>query len=353
MKKVLFTLALILVSVLDINAQSAREVSSGVFDGTYVGVNFGLSSKTVQPGGGWFKQTFENLNTNAGIRLGKWITPVWGVAIDADAYFRNAPAPSTGTFVRAANFTALATMNLSNLIGRYKGYPRTFEVIPVAGFGIGKVFRESHSDHPKVKRGYLTTKLGIDFAWNLGKAKAWQFYLEPSINHILNANKHLEFNVNHSFLQVKAGVVYKLPFKGTGLHYFRLHDIDYYDAKVAALQKDVEYQKELLANRKGEVVPGQDRVVKISDTYVVEFAKDSYELTAVARETLSKIKKGVAVDITAGATNEGSSEYNRVLSQNRANIVAEYLRQRGVRIDSVKGLGASETGNRIAIVKIK
>ena len=89
------------------------------------------------------------------------------------------------------------------------------------------------------------------------------------------------------------------------------------------------------------------------NTWIVRFAFDSSELTNDAKTILDGIGQDAIVDIVAEATNEGSKDYNKKLSQKRANVVKSYLENRGLRVNSAVGVGASETGSRIAVVKIK
>ena len=107
------------------SAQTVQE--SKTFDNFYVGINGGVATKTT--GHAWLK----GLDPNFGVRVGRWFTPVFGLAAESNAYFSNKPANSFGTAVRSMNTSLLATVNLSNWFGGYKGEPRCFEVIPVYG----------------------------------------------------------------------------------------------------------------------------------------------------------------------------------------------------------------------------
>ena len=213
MKK-LFTLMAAALIAAGASAQTVQE--SKTFDNIYVGVNGGVATKTT--GNAWLK----GLNPNFGVRVGRWFTPVFGLAVESNAYFSNKPFASTGTAVRFLNTSLLGTVNLSNWFGGYKGEPRCFEVIPVAGLGWGHIFghnNERVGSKDFDYRNNLTSKLGIDFAFNFGSQKQWQAYVEPSINYGLNdntdrvnynlSNGGMKYNINHSYVQLNAGVVYK------------------------------------------------------------------------------------------------------------------------------------------------
>ena len=199
MKKlvVLFAAALMAVSA---SAQTVTE--SKTFDNFYIGINGGLSAKTTPPTGGWLNK----LNPNAGLRIGRYFTPVFGLAVESNAYLSNKPYRSTKTFIRGINTSLLGTVNLSNWFGGYPGEPRCFEVIGLYGLGWAHTF--DHNVLPKAINS-LTSKAGIDFAFNLGSNKAWQVYVEPAIIWALNGTGYdaVEYNLNKSMVQLNAGIV--------------------------------------------------------------------------------------------------------------------------------------------------
>jgi len=332
--------------VLGVNAQViekqvlARQTQSNIFDNVYVGLNVGAGYKTVDGGTFW-----KNLSTTAGVRVGKWITPIWGVAVDGEAYFDNNPHPNTGTFIKSSNISVLTTMNLTNLINGYGGEPKTFETIPIAGLGWGHVYGDRI---PSVKGNYLTSKLGIDFAFNLGKKKAWQVYVEPAIVYALNSSDKVQFDVNHSALRLSAGIIYKFKTSNKG-HNFKLYDITDYENTIAQLKDELARKPQVVEKIIQVPVPAANQ----ENTWIVRFAFDSSELTDDAKTILDSIGQDAIVDIVAEATNEGSKDYNKKLSQKRADVVKNYLENRGLRVNSAVGIGASKTGSRIAVVKIK
>ena len=76
-------------------AQTVTE--SKTFDNVYVGINGGVATKST--GHAWLK----DLNPNAGLRLGRYFTPVFGLAVESNVYFSNKPWESVGTVARAIN----------------------------------------------------------------------------------------------------------------------------------------------------------------------------------------------------------------------------------------------------------
>ena len=221
MKKLVLLAAAALMTV-SASAQTVQE--SKTFDNIYIGVNGGVATKTT--GHSWLK----GLDPNAGVRIGRWFTPVVGLAVESNAYFSNKPYTSTGTIVRFLNTSLLGTLNLSNWFGGYKGEPRPFEVVAVAGLGWGHLFGNSAEYKRFEQVNNLTSKLGLDFAFNFGAEKAWQFYVEPSINYGLNdesgtpynmGNGGIQYNINHSYVQLNAGLIYKFK-TSNGTHNFKI-----------------------------------------------------------------------------------------------------------------------------------
>ena len=341
---------------------------SKFFDNWYVGVNGGVATKLT--GHKWLS----DLDPNAGLRIGKNITPVFGLAVESNAYFSNKPWASTKTVVRALNTSLLGTFNLSNLFCGYKGDPRFFEVSAVYGLGWGHVFNADS----KADMNRMTSKAGVDFQFNLGKNKEWQIYVEPSVTWVFNGQKEglsgasstnyygfkaaadadqPVYNINNGFLQLNAGVIYKFK-NHDGRHNFSL--VRFRDqSEIDGLNDQINNLKAELAKKPKEVVkevvketPAKE--VNVSDLVFVTFAQGKSALTKDAKKALDNIASGKHVAITGTASPEGSKAINDRLSQERANRVAEYLKSKGVNVDKAEGKGVQgNTSNRLAVVYVK
>ena len=382
MKKLVLMLAAASMAA-SVSAQTVAE--SKTFDNIYVGINGGVATKTT--GHKWLS----DLDPNAGIRIGRYFTPVFGLAVEGNAYFSNKPWGSTGTVVRATNASLLGTVNLSNWFGGYKGEPRTFEVSALYGLGWMHVFSNNKflKAATSENRNRMTSKAALDFAFNFGSAKQFQFYVEPSINFaFLGQSKNKElvatgnalnpvaladhqeygykaasqagqpaYNINNSFVQLNAGLVYKFA-NSNGTHNFTIvtpRD----QAEIDALNAQINE----LRNRKPEVITKE--VVKevpavkvkeftVSDLVFVTFAQGKSALTNDAKAALNNVKEGVHVQVVGTASPEGSKELNDRLSQARADVVANYLKGRGVIVDEATGKGVQGvTSNRLAVVYVK
>ncbi len=329
-------------------------------DNWYIGVQGGVATKTTQ------NRWLSNLNPTFGVRLGKDITPVFGLVAEGNAYLndRTQAGPvhihardivgGHNTAFKFVNANLLGKVNVSNLFGGYKGEPRAFEVSALYGFGWLHGFGGFEGSGNDPLANGLTSKAALDFALNLGSAKALQIFVEPSIN-FTNLNS-FKYNIDNSAVQLIAGVVYKFGCSN-GTHNFKLAQLRD-QAEIDALNAQINE----LRNRKPEVVEkvvekiveAPVKEVKVEDLVFVTFAQAKYNLTADAKKALDNIKEGSHVQIVGTASPEGNAEKNQILSQQRADSVKDYLQGRGVIVDEAVGKGVQgTTSNRLAIVYVK
>ena len=380
MKKLVLMLAAASIAA-SVSAQTVAE--SKTFDNIYVGINGGVATKTT--GHKWLS----DLDPNAGLRIGRYFTPVFGLAIEGNAYFSNKPLGSTGTVVRATNASLLGTVNLSNWFGGYKGEPRTFEVSALYGLGWMHVFTNNKAFEADTSenRNRMTSKAALDFAFNFGSAKQFQFYVEPSINFAFLGKSHSHnvavtpagvtypetsygygykataqagqpaYNINNSFVQLNAGLVYKFA-NSNGTHNFTIvtprdqAEIDALNAQINELRNR---KPEVITKEVVKEVPSvKVKELSVSDLVFVTFAQGKSNLTREAKAALNNVKEGSHVQVVGTASPEGSKELNDRLSQARADVVANYLKGRGVIVDEATGKGVQGvTSNRRAVVYVK
>ncbi len=354
MKK-LFTLMAAAVVAASASAQTVTE--SKTFDNIYIGINGGVATKTT--GHAWLK----DLDPNVGIRIGRYFTPVFGLAVESNVYFSNKPLESVGTTVRAMNTSLLATVNLSNWFGGYPGEPRFFEVSAIYGLGWGHGFgRSSLADvNPLVKSDALTSKAGLDFAFNLGQKKAWQIYIEPAMVWGLNGLGYdgVQYNINKSAVQLNAGVIYKFK-NSNGTHNFTIAqlrdqaEIDALNAQINDLRNELAKKPKEVVKEVVKEVPAPVQEVRVDNLIFVTFAQGKSTLTNDAKKALDGVEEGKHVQIVGTASPEGSKELNDKLSQARADVVADYLKSKGVVVDEATGKGVQgSTSNRLAVVYVK
>ena len=290
MKKVIFTLAIAALSAQAMSAQTVEE--SKLTDNWYIGVNGGVNAKTTHT------SIFKNINPSAGLRIGRNLTPVFGLAAEGEVYFNNKGSEyrPLGTFVKGFNVSLLGTTNFSNWFGGYKGSPRVFEVIGVYGLGWGHAFHTASAEG--MDENVLTSKLGLDFAFNFGADKEWQVYVEPNITYGLNAGEKLQYNANHSAVGVLVGVNYKFG-NSNGTHNFKIAEIrnqaeiDALNAKINELRADNSNKDNTIGNNNRTIADLQAQLAAAKKqkpaTVVVNENKNVLQPTVIFQQGKSTI----------------------------------------------------------------
>ena len=249
MKKLLSVLVAAVLTV-SVNAQEKRVVTAHkTFDNWYVGVSGGVATPMQKWGDDGF---MKGVAPSLGLRLGKNLTTVFGIALDANAYVKSGEKSlmDTRTFVNVALLEALGTFNLSNLFGGYQGRPRRFELVALGGFGLTNEFGS-----PLGHYAYgINSKAALDFTFNLGNKQAWQLYLEPAVVFGLwdngslycilqNPNRDFKYDSRNGLFQFNLGLNYKFR-TSNGTHNFafaRLRDqseIDDLNARINELRDE-------------------------------------------------------------------------------------------------------------------
>ena len=310
------------------NAQIATE-NSKLTDNWYVGIEGGVFTPLN------FNSVFP-LNSAAGLKIGRDITPVLGLQIEGLALFNNNGLNSVPTTIKATNVGLNGTLNLTNLFKGYRVKPRTLELQLNNGLGW------LHTWDTNVNN--LSAKTGIDVLLNLGKGHS--FVLTPQILWNLNKIDKIQFNKNNSQLGLILGYVYHFR-NSNGTHFFNTYDIGVLNDEINNLRN--QKPKEVIVERPARVIVKEVP----TNPYIINFAYGSSILSTDAMRTLDRIPQGIEVDVVGTASPEGSYEFNLKLSEDRANAVAQYLRDRHVRVRNVKGVSyITDESQRTAIVYI-
>ena len=354
--KGLLVLTLAMTTATKANAQLAIE-DSKILDNTYVTVNVGGAT----PIKDMFSDMFP-VNPLAGIALGKWFTPYVGAELEATAWFgshsygspyfgRNKTTGATNV-VRGLFGGVNGIVNLSNLFGGFKGAPRFFDVNMVLGIGWFHGFRPHMADR---YNNYWAGKTGFDLAFNIDKKYRHTLSLRPQVLwNFTNPGTNKAtgaFNLNGA--QLYLGAAYTYHFKcSNGTHYFKVYDIADFNNTIDSLRTELAKKpKEVIKEVVKTVEVPAKQTVTVGDSYVF-FAKSSAELTSEAKAVLDNIEG--TVDIVASASPEGSAEFNQNLSEKRAQVVADYLKAKGVTVNSYKGAGVKgDTSARMAVIIAK
>lgn len=354
MKKI-FTLFAGLMAAATLSAQTVLE--SKTFDNVYIGINGGLATKAT--GHAWLK----DMNPNVGLRIGRNFTPVFGLAAESNVYFKNTNGHTTGTVVNGMNTSLLGTTNLTNLFGGYNGEPRLFELTALYGLGWGHVF-----GHPTkaYKADMLTSKVALDFGFNLGQKKAWQLYIEPAMIWALNGNGYqgVKYDVNRASFQLNVGLVYKFR-NSNGSHNFvvaELRDqaeIDILNNKINDLRGELASKDDEIADMDRQIAELKQQLADCQNQTTT--ACESLQPVVIFRQGKSTIDRAqyasieliakymkdnqdAKVEIKGYASPEGSAKFNQKLSQARANAVKKALVKRyNISADRIeaKGMGAT------------
>ena len=359
-----------------VNAQNTAITSNKAGDNWYFGINAGVGFTAGFDNDGYFKNTkFKGIAPNAGLRIGKNLTTVFGLAAEASAYgLTNEKSNlNSKTFINATNISLLGTFNLSNLFSGYPGEPRAFEVIALGGFGWMHQYGNAFD-----KVNALTSKVALDFAFNLGADKAWQFYVEPNIVYALdgwangvNANHGMKYNFNDAVLGINLGLNYKFG-NSNGSHNFvkaQLRDqaeIDGLNAKINELRADNDAKSGQLSAKDQQIADLQKKLAdcEARPVQIVENVKKETVLQPIVifRQGKSTIDPAqyASVEMVAKymrnhpeakvlvrgyASPEGDAELNQRLSVARAEAVQTALINRyKIAADRIttEGLGATD-----------
>ncbi len=380
MKK-LFTLFAAALMAVSVNAQENTAITANkAGDNWYVGINAGVATPMQKwdyavlgdKGAGFFK----GFSPKVGVRVGKNFTTVFGLVADADLYFEASEKSlmKSYTFIDGLSVDLLGTINLMNAFAGYKGEPRRFEISALGGFGWTHVFGG-------VQSNLMNAKAGLNFALNLGSAKAWQVYLEPAVvyglwgnntyGHALSPYKDFKFDSRAGIIQLSAGVNYKFG-NSNGTHNFakaQLRDqaeVDGLNSKINELRNAVSAKdgqlsqanqtiadlRNKLANQKPATAapaPVKKEGTVLQPTVIFRQGKSIIDPAQYANvEMVAKYMKNhsdAKVLIKGYASPEGSAELNQKLSEKRAEAVKTALvKKYKIAADRIQtqGLGATD-----------
>ena len=353
MKKFFLMIAATMMAA-SVSAQNTAITANKAGDNWYFGINAGVSTNVKESykdaGDGFFK----SIAPTFGVRLGKNLTTVFGLAIDADAHFKSNDKWYGGskTFFECVNVDLMGTFNLSNLFAGYQGEPRSFELIALGGLGW------THEFCHLSKANGLNSRVALDFAFNLGAAKAWQLYIEPSLTYALAewdgtpvAYAPMQYNMNNAYFALKAGLNYKFG-NSNGSHNFvkaQLRDqaeIDGLNAKINELRADVNAKDgqiaadaQTIADLKAKLAACEARPTQVIEQVkkvetlqpIVIFRQGKSVIDPAQYASIEMIAKYMKnhpeanVLVQGYASPEGSVELNQKLSEQRAEVVKDAL----------------------------
>ena len=378
MKKLVLLFA---VAAMTVSASAQSTVYGSKFtDNWSIGVQGGLATKTTQ------NRWLSNTNPFAGIRLGKDFTPAFGLVAEGNVYFNDRSGVTvsdpdlfegsivaghvrgwrTKTFAKSLNVNLLAKVNLTNAIAGYKGEPRKLEFIALYGFGWSHAFAGNHTNG-------INSKAGLEIAYNLGSKKQWQIFVEPSITYLMQGYGSwagatpFEYNLNRANLDLKAGIIYKLP-TSNGTHNFAIEqlrdqaEIDALNAQINGLRGDLDAANNANAQKDAQIAQLKKALADCENKPVVEAKAANLQPSVIFRQGKSVIDKAqeanvemiakymknnkdAKVKISGYASPEGNAELNQKLSEQRAEAVKNMLvKKYKIAADrlTTEGLGATD-----------
>ena len=373
MKKLLLMFAVSMMTA-SVFAQNTAITSNKAGDNWYVGINAGVATPVMKIGDYGF---MKGVSPEFGVRVGKNLTTVFGLALDINNYFGNKSDSKSmfgsKTFFNATDFDILSTWNLSNAFGGYQGQPRNFEVIALVGGGYSRAWAE--------KKGGINAKAALDFAFNLGAEKQWQLYIEPGIvlgqPYPLYANPFrkiatIDGKKWNGAVSLKVGFNYKFG-NSNGTHNYKIaelrdqSEIDALNAKINELRSDVDAKNgkiaadaQTIADLKKKLADCEARpttaaVVEktVNETVlqpIVIFRQGKSTIDAAQYASVEMVAKYMKnhpeskVLVKGYASPEGNAELNQKLSEARATSVANALIKRyKISKDRIttQGLGAT------------
>ena len=281
MKKIFISLFLSGVFMYHTNAQTAVE-GNKFLDNWSIGISAGGTTPLTH------HSFFGNMRPITGIELNKQLTPVFGFGLEAVGSFNTS---QSRTIFDRSNVSLLGLVNLNNLLGTYTGVPRSFEIEAVAGIGWLHYYmnRETGSD-----QNSMSTKLGLNFNFNLGESKAWTLALKPALVYDMNAmgSEAVRFHSGRAVWEISVGLKYHFGCSN-GKHHFtkvRAYDqqeVDVLNAKINELHTQAGKDAEAL----------QEAVRKVTE---LEAALDKCrnQEPKIVKDTIDNTKKTLESVIT-------------------------------------------------------
>lgn len=387
MKRIAIFLAAVAVAI---SASAQDKITTGhkTGDNWYIGINGGVTTPlagtiTNSVTGAEEKAAFSSITPSVGLRVGKKLTTVFGLALDANMFIRSHKAGCPWTFEGRSLYTdkaiagfdvdVLGTFNLINAFYKYWGDPQIFELNAVGGFGWVRDLRKD------VNADAFKTQIGLNFAFNIDYDKAWQIYFEPTCQWRLQSNwSHINqvatpnIKASYAQLNLRLGVVYKFG-NSNGKHDFGMATV-YSEEEAEQMNEEINNLRKSLAEAEGlnselqakvdvlqtELTNCQGRP-NVNNTYYIQRAanlqpsvvfgagKSVVENSQIANiEMIAKYMRNnpkAKVKISGYASPEGSKELNQRLSERRAESVKNILVNRyGIAPGRLitEGLGATD-----------
>ena len=326
-----------------IYAQRAYE-GANLGDNWSIGIHAGVTTPLTH------SAFFPNMRATWGLGIGKQLTPFFGMGVEA---MTSINTTASKTAFDNTNVSLLTSVNLSNLFAGYWGTPRLFEIETVAGLGWLHYAQNGDGD-----RNSISSKLGLNFNFNLGEAKAWTIGFKPALVYDLNAcgERNVGFNANRAAWEITAGLKYHFRCSN-GKHHISFAKL-YDQAEVDALNEQVNNLRQTNVDQEAELTAANQRnaeleqqladcknqgPVIVTDTItshkktlesVVTFRQGGVSVVASQTPNVERIAtylknhEKATVSIKGYASPEGKAEVNARIARQRAEAVRNMLVKR-------------------------
>lgn len=326
-----------------IYAQRAYE-GANLGDNWSIGIHAGVTTPLTH------SAFFPNMRATWGLGISKQLTPFFGMGVEA---MTSINTTASKTAFDNTNVSLLTSVNLSNLFAGYWGTPRLFEIETVAGLGWLHYAQNGNGD-----RNSISSKLGLNFNFNLGEAKAWTIGIKPALVYDLNAcgERNVGFNANRAAWEITAGLKYHFRCSN-GKHHISFAKL-YDQAEVDALNEQVNNLRQTNVDQEAELTAANQRnaeleqqladcknqgPVIVTDTItshkktlesVVTFRQGGVSVVASQTPNVERIAtylknhEKATVSIKGYASPEGKAEVNARIAQQRADAVKSLLVKR-------------------------
>lgn len=326
-----------------IYAQRAYE-GANLGDNWSIGIHAGVTTPLTH------SAFFPNMRATWGLGIGKQLTPFFGMGVEA---MTSINTTASKTAFDNTNVSLLTSVNLSNLFAGYWGTPRLFEIETVAGLGWLHYAQNGDGD-----RNSISSKLGLNFNFNLGEAKAWTIGFKPALVYDLNAcgERNVGFNANRAAWEITAGLKYHFRCSN-GKHHISFAKL-YDQAEVDALNGQINNLRQTNVDQEAELTAANQRnaeleqqladcknqgPVIVTDTItshkktlesVVTFRQGGVSVVASQTPNVERIAtylknhEKATVSIKGYASPEGKAEVNARIAQQRADAVKSLLVKR-------------------------
>lgn len=330
-----------LVATISMSAQTY--VAPKFTDNTYVSLRYGVTA-LMHPECNGFDNFGHSLAQQSELQFGKWVTPRFGVALDGVVSwdtFSYQSVLGTRKYVGDVKQTYAVPFITVSALAKYRFVDTNkFAFTTVAGPGWVHGFYKDATD-----KNDLMAKFQLEFTYKV--TDRLDVDVVPELNYNLTrrgTGMNPYFDSRDAWYGLSVGVTYRLGKKFQECPYtYTQGDVDHLNAVI----NDLRAENDNLRNTPAKVVT--NTVEKVTEKafdnkYVVTFAQGSAEITARAEEVLNQIPAEKTVSVVGTTSPEGSTELNNKLSVQRAEAVASYLKNRGVKVTTVSGTDAGRLG---------